>query len=154
MPDTMAQFTAKLGLLHEQLNGASLRQITTKVAAKSKETAVGAIDPNHLSHWGRGRKGYTVKARYELKSDGQAVVQPTIAPLIALLEDGSGDRWSAPKRRGSARRKKGTAGKRSGYDRRPVPPRHAWTKAVEKIEPPIPGLIHDEVQRVLREVWG
>jgi hypothetical protein len=154
MADSWAQFQAKLEAMKHQLDGTALDQITTRVAAKTKTAAVGAISPNTLSHWGKSGKGYTVKARYEMKGPGQAVIQPTIAPLAALLEKGSGDRWSPPKRKGSARRKRGTAGKSSGYNRTPVPARNVWTNAIATFEPPIPGLVHEEVQRLLREVWG
>jgi hypothetical protein len=146
----MAQFRAKLDKLAAKLDGSSLRQITTRVATKSKANAIGAIEPNTLSHWGKGGKGYHVQARYEVKSNTTAVIQPTVVPLAALLEKGSGTTWKAPKRRGSARRKKGSVG---SYTRAKVPARHAWTKAQEKVIAEVPPLVHKEVRRVLGEVF-
>lgn len=150
MADTLPQFEAKLGQVAAKLSGGALRQITVRVATKSKANAIGAISPDTLSHWGRSGKGYHVKARYEVKSNTTAVIQPTVVPLAALLEKGSGTTWKAPKRRGSGRRKKDSVG---SYTRAKVPARHAWSKAQAKVVAEVPPLVHKEVRRVLGEVF-
>jgi len=66
------------------------------------------------------------------------------------LEKGSGTTWKAPKRRGSARRKRGTVG---SYTRARVPARHAWSKAAAAVRPQVPKWVDEEVQRILRDVF-
>lgn len=152
MADSLQQAAAKVQRVAEQLSGGALRQVVTRVGARSKAVAIPAIRPNTLSHWGRGRRkgGYRVQARYDLKSDHEAELKPTVPPLAALLEKGSGTTWKAPRRRGSARRKRGTVGT---YQRAPVPPREAWTKASVVVNREAPKFVDDEVQRVLRSVF-
>jgi hypothetical protein len=148
----MKAFVKKLQQVNELLDGTSLRQITTRVANQAKTVAIPAISPATLSHWGKGGKkgGYVVKARYEVKSNSQAVIQPTIPPLAALLEEGSGSKWAAPRKRGSKRRRKGTVG---SYTRTPVPARHAWSKVVAPIAAVVPRTVDEEVRKVLGRVF-
>jgi hypothetical protein len=148
MSDSLADVAHKFGQVKEALDGSSLRAITTRVGAKSKTLIVPAISPNTLSHWGRG--GKTVKARYDVKSDHLVEILPTMVPLAALLEKGSGTTWKAPRRKGSARRRKGTVG---SYTRTAVPARHVWSNAAPVISKAAPGLIHDEVSKVLGRVF-
>jgi hypothetical protein len=152
MADDLKQFAAKLDRLGHALDGSSLRQITTRVATKSKMVAIPAIQPNTLSHWGRGGKkgGYHVQARYVVLSDHEAALRPTVPPLAALLEEGSGSTWKAPRRRGAKRRKRGTVGT---YTRTPVPARHAWSKVAPPVAAKVPGFVDEEVQRVLRGIF-
>jgi hypothetical protein len=151
MADDFTTAAKHLQQIATDLHGLSLRQITTRVAAKAKSLAQPAISPATLSHWGKGGKkgGYTVKARYDVLADNQAAVYPTIPPLAALLEEGSGTTWASPKRKGSKRRKKGTVG---SYTRTRVPARHAWSKAARPVEAAVPRLYDEEVQRVIRKV--
>ena len=153
MPDTLAECQRKFGAVKSALSGESLDQIVNRVALEAKKVATDAVSPNSLSHWGRGWKkgGYRVQARYLLKGNGQAVILPTVPALAALLTDGAKGPWHNPKRKGSKRRKKGTGGT---YQRAPVPPRAAWTKAQEAIKPVVPKEVDKQVQQVLRQVFG
>lgn len=152
MADTPAQAAAKFGQLAARLSGRDRRLITERVAAKTKPVAAAAIDPDTLSHWGRGSKkgGHHVKARYVIKSDTTVHLYPTIPPLAALLEKGSGTTWKAPRRRGSARRRRGSVGT---YTRARVPARRAWSKAAAAVEPVAPKIVDQEIQRILRDVF-
>ena len=155
MADSLADFGHKIAKLQRLLSGGEMRRVTERVAQKSKPIAAAAVSPNSLSHWGKGGKkgGYRVAARYEMLSDTQAAIRPTVPPLAALLELGSykaGTTWKAPRRRGSARRRKGTVGT---YTRSAVPARHAWTHAANAVKPVVPKLYDAEVQRVLGEVF-
>lgn len=148
MAEEFAELKRKVEEVRKSLDGSALRQITMSVGVKSKGAAMGAIEPKTLSHY--GRRGATVKARFDLKSDHEVVLKPTPPGLSALLEKGSGTTWKAPKRRGSARRKRGTVG---SYHRARVPARHVWTKGVEAFAPKVPGWVHEEVVRVLRSLF-
>jgi hypothetical protein len=148
MAGDFADLKRKLDGVGNALTGAAVRQITTNVAVKSKAAATSAISPKTLSHY--GRKSVTVKARFDVKSDHEAELKPTPAGLAALLEKGSGTTWKAPKRRGSARRKRGTVG---SYQRGKVPARQAWTKGVSAFAPKVSGWVHDEVARALGSVF-
>lgn len=152
MADDLQQMAAKLRKVADQLNGNELRRITTRVAQRAKTVAIPAIDPNTLSRWGRGARkgGYKVQARYDVKSDHEAELRPTVAPLAALLEKGSGTTWKAPRRRGAARRRRGTVGT---YTRAKVPARESWSKASHVVADKTPGFVDEEVRRVLREVY-
>jgi hypothetical protein len=150
MADDLAAFAHKLDKLKSDLSGGALQRIVTRVGVESKKTAIGAIHPNSLSNWGKRSKGATVKARYEVRGTHEVAVQPTVAPLAALLNDGGHNPWSAPKRRGSKRRKKGSIGT---YTRAEVPARHSWDNAVKVVEPKVPEIVHKEVQRVLGGIW-
>lgn len=152
MADTPQQFAAKLRKLEDRLSGRDMHVITERVARKAKPVAAAAVEPDTLSHWGRGAKkgGYHVKARYDIKTDTQFALYPTIPPLAALLEKGSGEVWKAPRRRGSSRRKRGSVGT---YTRAPVKARRSWTKAAEAVRQPIPRWTDEEIQRILREIF-
>ena len=152
---SLAEVGAKIGKINDALKGRSLRRITERVGAKAKPVAAKAVSPDSLSRWGRGRKrgGYKVAARYKVLSDHEVAEQPTVAPLAALLEFGSyksGTTWKKPKRRGSARRKKGTTGT---YTHERVPARKAWSKAEPPVEANAPRFVDEEVERILREIF-
>jgi hypothetical protein len=153
MPDNLEEFAAKLDRLNTALSGGSLRQVVTRTSLKAKTATVPRIDPATLSHWGRGSKrgGYSVTATYNVLDDQTAELKPTTPPLAGLLEHGSGSTWKAPRRKGSPRRRKGSVGT---YQRTPVPARHVWTRAVAPLDGQIPGWVHDEVQNVLRGIFG
>ena len=116
-----------------QLSAGNLRRVMQRVGEESVDAVTPAIRPNSLSHWRGG--GARVGARYRIKSNTQVVVQPTVAPLAALLEDGSGSTWHS--RRGRS------------YARRPVPPRGAWSKAAGRVADIAPKVVGDEVRRML-----
>lgn len=147
----MAEFdalTKKVLKVRSELEGARLRKITTNVAVRSKAIANQAIAPKTLSHY--GRKAVTVQARFDVVDDGTAVIKPKPAGLTALLEKGSGSTWKSPKRKGSARRKRGTVG---SYQRRPVYGRGAWSKGMDAMRPKVAEFVHNEVVRALGEVF-
>lgn len=147
----MADFQRKLATMKSLLSGAALGGITTRTAGKAKDVATKAIKPNSLSNWGTRKKGATVKARYKVKSTHEAVIQPTVAPLAALLNDGGHNPWSAPKKRKLRRGKQGPT--KGSYNRTEVPARHSWDKAAKAVKPKVPPFIHQEVVSVLRKVW-
>lgn len=152
MSEDLSALFKKFGQVNDLLNGSSLRQIVTRVGARSKTVMAPAITPNTLSHWGKGSRkgGYKVQARYKVTSDSIVELLPTMLPLAGLLEKGSGSTWKAPKRKGSKRRKKGTVGT---YTRKPVPARHAWSHASAVVDKAAPGFIHEEVSKVLGKVF-
>lgn len=152
MSEDLKALAKKFGQVNELLTGSSLRQIMTRVGARSKTVMAPAITPNTLSHWGRGAKkgGSKVQARYTVKDDNTVELLPTVLPLAALLEKGSGTTWKAPKRKGSARRKKGSVGT---YTRAKVPARHSWSHASVVVDKAAPEFIHDEVSKVLGKVF-
>jgi hypothetical protein len=149
---SLSEVAAKLDKVGKALDGRSLRQITQRVGAKSKPVAAMAVSPNTLSHWGRGGRkgGYKVQARYEVLSDHEVALRSTVPPLAGLLEHGSGTTWKAPRRRGSARRKKGSVGT---YTRARVPARNAWSKVAGPVAAKAPAYVADEVERVLRGIF-
>jgi hypothetical protein len=155
MSESFGDLEQKIDQVQKGLNGSALRDITGRVGGKAKVALPPKIQPGGLSNWGRGAKrgGYTIKARYDLKSDHEVMVTPSPLPLVGLLEKGSykaGSTWKAPKRRGSARRKKGTI---STYNHAHVPAREAWSKGVRGIEPQVPRWIHDEVVKLIGQVF-
>lgn len=152
MADTPAQAAAKFQKLADRMSGRDVGIISRRVAQKVKPIASAAVSPDTLSHWGRGgrRGSYVVKARYTIEPESRVNLYPTIPPLAALLEKGSGTVWKAPRRRGQKRRKKGSIGT---YTRAAVPPRRAWSKVAAAIEPVAPRVVDEEVRRILGEIF-
>lgn len=149
---SLDQVAAKVGQVQRAFDGRELERIVNRVGLKEKPIATAAINPNTLSHWGRGAKkgGYRVEARYKPLGGPEVAIFPTVPPLAALLEFGSGTTWKAPRRRGGPRRRKGSVGT---YTRSPVPPRNAWSKAEGPIRASAPRFVDEEVQRVLRGIF-
>jgi hypothetical protein len=152
MADTLKQFGRKLDQLGRAVSGGALRQITTRVAGEAKKIASPAVDPHSLSHWGKRKGSYAVRARYQVKSDTEASLRPTVPPLAALLTFGGRGPWKKPRPRGGGRRKRGTGG--GTYERAPVPARHAWISAANRAGDAVPRLVHQEVLRVLSRTFG
>lgn len=150
---SLQEVAGKVGRIEDAVSGQALAGIVRRVGAKSKPIAQQAINPTSLSRWGRGSKrgGAKVAARYKVVSAHEVAIQPTVAPLAALLELGSykaGGTWKAPKRRGSKRRKRvGT------YYHGPVAARKAWSKSYPPVERAAPRFVDEEVQRVLRGIF-
>jgi hypothetical protein len=145
--DTPAQFAAKLDDLASTFDAQTIRIITERVARKLKAPMTDAIQPNTLSHWGKGKRrgGYTVKARYDMRGQN-AVLAPTAKPLAALLEEGGKGPWNNPRR---GRRSSGGTYQRAG-----VTARHAWRPAVHVAQDQAAHLVDVEVQRVLRRLFS
>jgi hypothetical protein len=155
MADSFADLERKLDAVQKGLSGAALREVTTKVGAKAKVALPPKIQPGGLYNWGRGGKrgSYKITARYDVKSDHEVAVSPNPKPLVGLLEKGSykaGTTWKAPKRKGSARRKKGTVGT---YTHARVPARNSWSHGVQAIEPQVPVWVEAEVRKILGRVF-
>lgn len=155
MADSFADVGRKLDTIQKGMNGSSLRQITTRVGAKAKTAMPPRIQPAGLRNWGRGGKrgSYKITARYDVKSDHEVLVTPKPLPLVGLLEKGSykaGTTWKAPKRRGSARRKKGSV---ATYTHAHVPARESWSHSVSATAPEVPRWVLAEVEKLLKQVF-
>ena len=142
MTVTPEVFAGKLDTLADAFTGAQRRVIVERVARRLKVDMAAAVHPKTLSHWGRGKRrgGYTVKARYDMDGDA-AVMAPTVKPLAALLQEGSGTEWSGTRRR-------------AGYTRAAVAPRRAWDPAKTAAHDNTTRYVDAEVQRVLRRLFS
>jgi hypothetical protein len=151
---SMAEVAAKVDRLQGQFDGRALAAITHRVGARAVPIAANAVDPKSLSHWGRGRsRGGKVGAKLRDQAGSEVAIVPTVPPLAALLELGSykaGGTWKAPRRRGAARRKRGSVGT---YQRANVPARGAWRKTYGPVERAVPRFVDEEVQRAIRGVF-
>jgi hypothetical protein len=155
MAESFADLERKVDTVKNGLTGSSMRAITTKIGGRAKAEMPPKIQPSGLRNWGRGGKrgGHKISARYDVKSDHEVKVTPSPAPLVGLLEKGSykaGTVWKAPRRRGAAKRKKGTIGT---YQHARVPARRSWSAAVHSVEPQVPRWVHDEVAKLLKQVF-
>ena len=95
MADDFAALNRKLGELVSRLDGPSMRELTTKMATRTKRVLVDGyrdvLGPDmRMSNWHRGQgQGVKIGVGYDLVSDHEAAFRPRPSGPAKTLEDGS-----------------------------------------------------------------
>jgi len=93
--DDWATLNRKLGDIASQLQGPSMRKVTTRVATRAKKVALGeyrrAVGADlRLSNWRRGTgAGVKIGVGFDLVSDHAARIRPRPSGPAKVVEDGS-----------------------------------------------------------------
>lgn len=141
--DDLASFAAKMGRLGDELSGAALKRIVTKVGVEAKKDADKAVRADlgdtSMSGWRRGRP-IPIQARFDVKGDSLVEVLPTPrsrGPWRVLNEG---------RKAGQSRGRRGRAGRNNGS----TPAKHTWDEAAREIERRSPERIAKEVNQAVR----
>lgn len=158
MPDSLADFQAKIDRLQDALDGSAIADITKRVAMDAKRDAESELDSDlgsdrKFSGWSRVKLG----VGFELKSGHSAGIKPRPSGPWSVLDGGRKGGARVPKRRAKVtlstpygpRTYKRDNPLRLG----PTRGKDTWKHATTVIARETPARVHREIQDVLRKVF-
>lgn len=161
MAEGFGVVAVRMDRLAGQLDSRAVQQMSEAGALAMKDEATRRLvltvgGDRSLSGYGRGARRGRVKGTvgFDYEDRGTSLIKYRPPGFWTLLEAGSykaGGTWKEPKRKGSARRKKGSIGT---YRRSPVRARRTLTKATDDAGPKIRDAVADAANEAISQLLG
>lgn len=156
MAEGFGLVAVRMNRLARSMGGDGLKALSETAALTVKKEAerqlvIAVGGDRALEGYGRGRRRGRVKGSvgFDYVGKGASDIKYRPPGMWVMLERGSyksGNTWKAPRRRGSARRARGTVG---SYTHEPVRARGTVATIKRNAEPKIPPAVEQELRRLI-----